>query len=226
MAVARAAARRRSTGGWSAGTATTMLLCIACLSLVSRKSLTSRPRSPIRPVTTISASAPAIIWPISTDLPTPEPAMMAMRWPRPAVSSALTARTPRSNGSVTRPRSRTLPFTPLSGQTPPAMIGPLRSSGWPMASMTRPISPSPTCTILAWLSGSTRMPFSSGASASSGTNKVRSPRKPTTSARQTDPSLARTRAPEPIGRRKPVTSSMPASWLTRRPTWRGWRFWT
>ncbi len=40
---------------------------------------------------------------------------------------------------------------PLSGHCPLAMIGPLRSSGWPIASTTRPIRPSPTCTILAAL---------------------------------------------------------------------------
>ena len=34
---------------------------------------------------------------------------MAIRWPTPAVSSALTPRTPRSNGSITRPRSSRLP---------------------------------------------------------------------------------------------------------------------
>ena len=52
-------------------------------------------RSPTRPTTMMSASAPAIIWPISTDLPTPRTGGdRAMRCPTPAVSSELIARTP------------------------------------------------------------------------------------------------------------------------------------
>ena len=113
-------------------------------SLVARKSLTSRLRSPIRPTTITSASAPAIIWPISTDLPTPEPATIATRWPMPAVSSALTARTPMSNVSVTRARSSGLPGRPASGQCSAVAIGPSPSSGAPIASTTRPSRAGPT----------------------------------------------------------------------------------
>ncbi|MNJ52877.1 hypothetical protein D3C77_482400 [compost metagenome] len=61
-------------------------------------SFTSRPRSPMRPTTTTSATEPRVIMPSSTDLPTPEPANSPMRWPRPTVSTALMARTPTSMG--------------------------------------------------------------------------------------------------------------------------------
>ncbi len=42
---------------------------------------------------------------ISTDLPTPEPAKMPMRWPSHMVVKVLSARTPMSIGSPTRARS-------------------------------------------------------------------------------------------------------------------------
>ena len=73
--------------------------------LVSTKSLTSRARSPTSPTTITSQSDPASICPISTDLPTPDPAMIATRCPSPTVSNALIALTPTSNGRVTRPRA-------------------------------------------------------------------------------------------------------------------------
>jgi hypothetical protein len=41
----------------------------------------------------------------STDLPTPLPEKMPMRWPRHTVTKVLSARTPRSSGAPTRRRA-------------------------------------------------------------------------------------------------------------------------
>jgi hypothetical protein len=41
----------------------------------------------------------------STDLPTPEPEKMPMRWPRQQVRNVLMQRTPRSSGAPTRLRA-------------------------------------------------------------------------------------------------------------------------
>ena len=57
-------------------------------------SRTSRPRSPTRQITLTSADVERAIMPSSDDLPTPEPAKMPRRWPRPHGSSASSARTP------------------------------------------------------------------------------------------------------------------------------------
>ena len=46
-------------------------------------SRTSRPRSPTRPITLTSAAVSRAIMPSSVLLPTPEPAKMPSRWPRP-----------------------------------------------------------------------------------------------------------------------------------------------
>ena len=46
-------------------------------------SRTSRPRSPTRQITLTSADVERAIMPSSDDLPTPEPAKMPRRWPRP-----------------------------------------------------------------------------------------------------------------------------------------------
>jgi len=58
----------------------------------SRNSRTSRPRSPISATTDTSALVCLAICDISTDLPTPGPAKMPIRWPRPQVCSASIAR--------------------------------------------------------------------------------------------------------------------------------------
>ena len=57
-------------------------------------SRTSRPRSPTRQMTLTSAVVERAIMPSSDDLPTPEPAKMPRRWPRPQGTSASSARTP------------------------------------------------------------------------------------------------------------------------------------
>ena len=63
----------------------------------SIKSRTSRPRSPTRAMTLTSASALRAIIPMAVDLPTPEPAKMPMRWPRPMVSMPSIARMPHAH---------------------------------------------------------------------------------------------------------------------------------
>ena len=63
-------------------------------------SRTSRPRSPTSASTVTAASVPRVIIDSSVDLPTPEPAKMPMRWPRPHGTSVSSARTPSGSGSV------------------------------------------------------------------------------------------------------------------------------
>ena len=60
----------------------------------SMNSRTSRPRSPTRAITLTSALVPRAIMPSSVLLPTPEPAKMPRRWPRPHGMRASIARTP------------------------------------------------------------------------------------------------------------------------------------
>ena len=70
-------------------------------------SRTSRPRSPTSAITFTSALVDRAIIPISEDLPTPEPAKMPRRWPRPHGTSVSSARTPRpTRSSDPRPRQR------------------------------------------------------------------------------------------------------------------------
>ena len=63
-------------------------------------SRTSRPRSPTRQITLTSADVERAIMPSSDDLPTPEPAKMPSRWPRPQGTSASSARTPSDDALV------------------------------------------------------------------------------------------------------------------------------
>ena len=96
----------------------------------SMNSRTSRPRSPIRPITFTSASVNFAIIPSSTLLPTPEPDMMPSLWPLPTVSRPLMARTPRSMGSWMRRRFSGWGEYENSGYCSP-VIGPLPSIGLP-----------------------------------------------------------------------------------------------
>ena len=68
-------------------------------------SRTSRPRSPTSAITLTSADVDRAIMPSSEDLPTPEPAKMPRRWPRPQGTSASSARTPEAD-AVGDPRAR------------------------------------------------------------------------------------------------------------------------
>ena len=159
MAVARSAPRIRRSGERSAGTATMVVRDFESWSrTVFANSPTSRPRSPIIPTTTTSAVVKRLIMPRSTDLPTPDPAMMPIRWPLPTVSSALIARTPTSRGLSTGLRLSGLISRPISGQLSSSRSGPPPSIGLPSASVIRPRSPSPTGTSVPSSARVTRAP--------------------------------------------------------------------
>ncbi len=83
--------------------------------LSSINSLTSRPRSPIKPTTIISAEVNLVIILKRTLLPTPLPANNPMRWPRPTVSKELIARIPTSKGSRIGKRDNGLIICPSNG---------------------------------------------------------------------------------------------------------------
>ena len=73
-------ALRRNTGDTLAGDATTTDLAKPSLPSDSlMKACTSRPRSPIKPITTTSALVKRVSMPSNTLLPTPEPATKPMR---------------------------------------------------------------------------------------------------------------------------------------------------
>ena len=72
----------------------------------SMNSRTSRPRSPISPITLTEAAVLRAIMPSSVDLPTPEPAKMPSRWPRPHGITASSARTPSASRFVDRRAGR------------------------------------------------------------------------------------------------------------------------
>ena len=133
-------------------------------------------------MTTTSARAARTIIPSSTDLPTPEPAMMPTRWPCPTVSSPLIARTPTSIGASTRPRSSGDWMRPASGQWPAPRIGPSPSIGLPAPSTTRPSSAAPTSASPGAPSGRTGASGSSAAAPPRFIISVRPLRKPITSA--------------------------------------------
>ena len=78
-------------------------------------SRTSRPRSPSSAMTLTSACAWRAIMPSSVLLPTPEPAKMPTRWPRPMVSRPSMARTPVSSGRSIASRSSGLGGSAASG---------------------------------------------------------------------------------------------------------------
>ena len=106
MAVATNADLRRTRLGASlVAQTTTERARPASPSDSSRKSTTSRPRSPTSAMTLTSASVWRAICPISVDLPTPEPANRPMRCPSPTVRSASSARTPSASGRLTRRRA-------------------------------------------------------------------------------------------------------------------------
>ena len=104
IAVAVNAARIRTSAGWSEVATTTTECARASPRSRSMNSRTSRPRSPTSAITLTSAVVDRAIIPSSDDLPTPEPAKMPRRWPRPQGTSVSSARTPRPTRSVIRGR--------------------------------------------------------------------------------------------------------------------------
>ena len=121
-------------------------------------SRTSRPRSPTRQITLISAEVERAIMPSSEDLPTPEPAKMPRRWPRPQGTSASRARTPRDTRSSMRGRERGSGGEASAGRHCVSGIGPRPSSGRPRPSSARPSSASDTSTFNGWPEAITRAP--------------------------------------------------------------------
>ncbi len=87
--------RIRSMAGWSEVATTRMDRFIPSgPRSFSTNSRTSRPRSPTRAMTLISAVTFLAIMPMRVDLPTPDPANMPIRWPLPMVIMPSMAFTP------------------------------------------------------------------------------------------------------------------------------------
>ena len=119
-------------------------------------SRTSRPRSPTRQITLTDAVVERAIMPSSVDLPTPEPAKMPSRWPRPHGTSASSARTPRSSRSSMRVRCSGDGGRPATARSDRRSSAGPPSIGRPRPSSTRPRSASPTRTRNGSPVGSTR----------------------------------------------------------------------
>src|SRR5436305_1014401 len=96
----------RTSAGWSEVATTTTECASASPRSRSMNSRTSRPRSPTRAITFTSAVVERAIIPSSEDLPTPEPAKMPSRWPRPHGTSVSSARTPSPTRSRIRGREK------------------------------------------------------------------------------------------------------------------------
>src|ERR671928_123657 len=89
IVVAVKAALMRTSAGWSdVATITTERAMPSGPRSRSMNSRTSRPRSPTRQITLTCADVDRAIMPSREDLPTPEPAKMPSRWPRPHGTSA------------------------------------------------------------------------------------------------------------------------------------------
>ena len=115
----------------------------------SRNSRTSRPRSPISATTLMSASERRAIIPKSVDFPTPLPAKIPTRWPRPSGVKLSMARTPVMSGCWIRARDKGLGTAPSPVEAIHWRGRPL-SRGLPKASMTLPESPEARGTRRRW----------------------------------------------------------------------------
>ena len=157
--MARFAPRIRNSGDLSAGSATiTVRSHDLLLNTSAAKLATSRARSPISPTTTTSAAVNLVIMPNKTDLPTPDPAIIPIRWPWPTVSKLLITRTPTSSCLSTGRRANGLVFLPLSGQLWLSSSGAPSSSGCPNASIARPSNSGPTLMLCPSSLTTTRAP--------------------------------------------------------------------
>src|SRR4051812_50065876 len=87
-------------------------------------SRTSRPRSLTRQITFTSADVERAIIPINEDLPTPEPAKMPSRCPRPHGTKASSARTPSDTRSEIGGRDSAAGGAPPGGGAPNGGGGP------------------------------------------------------------------------------------------------------
>ncbi len=134
----------RSIAGWSEVATTRMERAMPSSPKSLRtKSRTSRPRSPTRAMTLMSAFTFLAIMPIRVLLPTPEPAKIPIRWPLPMVSSPSMAFTPNSIRSVMAGRERGLMYLPSTQWEVPASKAGPPSMGWPSALMMRPLRNGP-----------------------------------------------------------------------------------
>ena len=245
MRVAVNAARRRTSAGSSeVATTTTARARPSGPRSFSMNSRTSRPRSPTRASTVTDASVPRVIIDNRVDLPTPEPAKMPMRCPRPQGTSVSSARTPSgSDSSIMRRVSGcgAAWSTPTCGTL---CSGGPPSIGRPSPSSTRPRSAGPIGTEVAPSAPSARSPARTPRSSPSGMQTRPSWRTATTSAMtpscwpstslamRTDapigscnPSISRfsptTRATRPCARGLAARSTDSSSALTRAPHGRG-----
>src|SRR4051812_31868842 len=222
IAVAVSAALMRTSAGWSDVATTTTERPSAAPRSRSMNSRTSRPRSPTRQMTLTSADVERAIMPSSDDLPTPEPAKMPSRWPRPQGTSASSARTPSVTRSVMRGRSSGEGGAPtIARSRTPSSSGP-PSIGVPSPSRTRPSSASPTWTETRRPVAVTTSPGPMPCISPSGMSSVRPERKPTTSAGiVVQPPLwpsrpVRTSQTSPTSASRPVASTIsPIRSLTR-----------
>ena len=203
---------RRNTGDTLAGAATTTDLARPSGPSVSlMKACTSRPRSPTRPITTISALVKRVNIPSSTLLPTPEPAIRPTRWPRPSVSRPLMAFTPTSSTRSIGPRSIGFKGSPSRPSVLVQAGCGLPSSARPRASITRPSNSSPNSTWSVSLKTRTVSPGPMPTGSEKGIKKMVLSANPTTSASMRLPLWPRTSQQAPTGAMMPRASS-------RRPT--------
>src|SRR3954451_3761969 len=216
IVVAVSAALMRTSAGWSDVATTTTERSRPSARSRSMNSRTSRPRSPTRQMTLTSASVDRAIIPKSEDLPTPEPAKMPRRWPRPQGTSASSARTPSETWSSMRWRASGSGGEACTARRPRVSRSP-PSSGLPRPSRTRPSSAEPTGTETGRPVAVTSWPGASPCRAPSGMSRVRPARKPTTSAGTVPrPRPARTSQTSPISASSPVASTIrPMRSLTR-----------
>src|ERR1700729_3257557 len=169
-------------------------------------SRTSRPRSPTSEITLTCAEVDRAIMPISEDLPTPEPAKMPRRWPRPHGTSVSSARTPRLTRSLIRGRVIGSGGAPVVSRHATPSGGSKPSKGFPRPSITRPSSGSPTATRNGRPVGCTLVPGPIPWSSPSGISSVRPPRKPTTSVA----TCGRSR-PSPTMHTSPISTCTPVA---------------
>jgi hypothetical protein len=155
----------------------------------------------------------------STDLPTPEPAKMPMRWPWQQVTKVLSARTPRSIGLPTRRRVCAAGGGDLNGYgNGPDGKGPFPSIGRPIASTTRPSQPSLGRTAARTADTTARQPRRTPSSGANGISSAFPPEKPTTSQGMAWPGVSIvTRAPTDMVCSGPATSTIRPRTPTTRP---------
>ena len=179
-------------------------------------SRTSRPRSPISASTVTGASVPRVIIESSVDFPTPEPAKIPMRWPRPHGIKVSIARTPSGSCVSIMLRVRGCGALCSTDACSTWCSGGPPSIGRPRPSITRPRSSTPTGIARAPSDACARSPARTPRRSPSGMHTSSSPRTATTSA-TTGPASVSTSTDAPIGRCNPAISRFSPSTRTTRP---------